>query len=134
MFGGSVNVDDDRKNNRSSTKSKEQYRYMEETDGLLVGTNCNKYYSHGDAELATAGGYEDDIQHRWKSSGVGWKDFFHFVGPGWFVCIAYVDPGNYQADIQAGATSRYRLLWTIWWASILSIYIQSLCVRLGKYV
>ena len=56
------------------------------------------------------------------------------MGPGWFVCIAYVDPGNYQADIQAGATSRYRLLWTVWWASILSIYIQSLCVRLGEYV
>mmetsp|Transcript_20691 Transcript_20691/g.23129 ORF Transcript_20691/g.23129 Transcript_20691/m.23129 type:complete len:556 (-) Transcript_20691:21-1688(-) len=69
----------------------------------------------------------------WTSSGKRWKDWLHFVGPGWFVCIAYVDPGNYQADIQAGATSRYRLLWTVWWASILSLYIQSLCVRLAYY-
>jgi len=57
----------------------------------------------------------------------------HFVGPGWLVCIAYIDPGNYQANIQAAATSRYTLLWTIWWMSILSLYAQALCVRLAYY-
>jgi NRAMP (natural resistance-associated macrophage protein)-like metal ion transporter len=50
---------------------------------------------------------------------------------GWLVSIAYIDPGNYQADIQAGATTQYYLLFTIWWTSILSIYVQVLCVRLG---
>ncbi len=53
--------------------------------------------------------------------------------PGWLVSIAYIDPGNYQADIQAGATTQYYLLFTIWWSSILSIYVQVLCVRLGYY-
>jgi len=57
----------------------------------------------------------------------------YFVGPGWLVSIAYIDPGNYQADIQAGATTQYYLLFTIWWSSILSIYVQVLCVRLGYY-
>ena len=52
---------------------------------------------------------------------------------GWLVSIAYIDPGNYQADIQAGATTQYYLLFTIWWSSILSIYVQVLCVRLGYY-
>mmetsp|Transcript_11328 Transcript_11328/g.24152 ORF Transcript_11328/g.24152 Transcript_11328/m.24152 type:complete len:314 (+) Transcript_11328:89-1030(+) len=70
---------------------------------------------------------------RWKTSSSKWKDFLYFVGPGWFVCIAYVDPGNYQADIQAGATSRYSLLWTIWWASMLSLYVQHLCCRLAYF-
>lgn len=51
--------------------------------------------------------------------------------PGWFVSIAYVDPGNYQADIQAGATSRYSLLFALWWTAVLSIYVQVLCVRLA---
>ncbi len=50
---------------------------------------------------------------------------------GWFVSIAYVDPGNYQADIQAGATSRYSLLFALWWTAVLSIYVQVLCVRLA---
>ncbi|OEU10969.1 natural resistance-associated macrophage protein [Fragilariopsis cylindrus CCMP1102] len=57
----------------------------------------------------------------------------YFVGPGWLVSIAYIDPGNYQADIQAGATTQYYLLFTIWWSSVLSIYVQVLCVRLGYY-
>lgn len=57
----------------------------------------------------------------------------YFVGPGWLVSIAYIDPGNYQADIQAGATTQYYLLFTIWWSSVLSIYVQILCVRLGYY-
>ena len=69
----------------------------------------------------------------WTPSGSYIKDFFHFSGPGWLVSIAYVDPGNYQADIQAGATSRYVLLFTLFWTSLLSIYVQVLCVRLAMY-
>jgi natural resistance-associated macrophage protein len=69
----------------------------------------------------------------WEPSGNWWKDFLFFCGPGWFVSIAYVDPGNYQADIQAGATTRYYLLFALWWTSILSIYVQILCVRLAYY-
>jgi len=69
----------------------------------------------------------------WSPSGTWWRDMLHFVGPGWFVSIAYVDPGNYQADIQAGATSRYSLLFVVWWTSLLSIYVQILCVRLAYY-
>jgi len=73
------------------------------------------------------------MHSKWSPSGSKWRDFLHFVGPGWFVSIAYVDPGNYQADIQAGATSRYQLLWVVWWTSLLSIYVQILCVRLAYY-
>jgi NRAMP (natural resistance-associated macrophage protein)-like metal ion transporter len=69
----------------------------------------------------------------WEPSGHWWKDARYFVGPGWLISIAYVDPGNYQADIQAGATTRYYLLFAIWWSSLLSIYVQILCVRLGYY-
>ncbi|KAG7338339.1 NRAMP family Mn2+/Fe2+ transporter [Nitzschia inconspicua] len=69
----------------------------------------------------------------WEPSGNRWKDLLYFCGPGWLVSIAYVDPGNYQADIQAGATSRYNLLFSVWWSSVLSMYVQILCVRLGYY-
>lgn len=72
-------------------------------------------------------------QKRWEPSGSAWKDLWYFVGPGWMVCIAYIDPGNYQANIQLGATSGYRNLWTIWWMSVMSIYCQVLCVRLATY-
>ena len=77
--------------------------------------------------------YDDISNLHWEPSSSHWKNFWHFVGPGWFVSIAYMDPGNYQADIQAGATSRYSLLFAVWWTSILSIYVQVLCVRLAYY-
>jgi len=76
---------------------------------------------------------DNDDEKLWSPSGTLWRDAFYFVGPGWLVCIAYVDPGNYQADIQAGATSRYNLLFALWWATLLSIYVQVLCVRLSYY-
>jgi len=74
-----------------------------------------------------------NIASAWSPSGSWRKDLMHFVGPGWLVSIAYVDPGNYQADIQAGATGQYKLLFAIWWTSILSIYVQILCVRLAYF-
>eukprot|EP00804_Cyclotella_cryptica_P002166 CCRYP_006566-RA/>CCRYP_006566-RA protein AED:0.02 eAED:0.02 QI:1287/0/0.5/1/0/0.5/2/163/490 len=55
------------------------------------------------------------------------------LAPGWLFSIAYIDPGNYQADIQAGATAGYNLLFCIWWSSMLSIYVVVLCVRLGYH-
>ena len=70
-------------------------------------------------------------QQLWEPSGNWWKDFIYFSGPGWFVSVAYVDPGNYQADIQAGSTSKYSLLFALWWTGILSMYVQILCVRLA---
>ena len=74
-----------------------------------------------------------EIDTTWSPSGKWYKDFLHFSGPGWLVSIAYVDPGNYQANIQAGALSQYSLLSIIWWTSVLSLYVQILCVRLAHY-
>ena len=48
----------------------------------------------------------DVLSSPWQPSGRFWTDAWYFVGPGWLVCIAYVDPGNYQADIAAGATTK----------------------------
>ena len=30
-----------------------------------------------------------------------WKTFFKYVGPGFIIAIAYLDPGNLEADLQA---------------------------------
>jgi hypothetical protein len=91
----------------------------DEPDGLLRNGHATGEVYHDDGgpppwapSVATSG------SNTWS-----WRDFMYFVGPGWFVSIAYVDPGNYQADIQAGATTGYRLLWTIFWTSIFSVNI-----------
>jgi len=59
--------------------------------------------------------------------------FIRYFGPGWLVCIAYVDPGNYQADINSGATTGYTQNWVILWTELLSWYVQYMCVKLQHY-
>jgi len=62
-----------------------------------------------------------------------WWGFMRYFGPGWIVCIAYVDPGNYQADIQSGATTGYTQNWVFLWTQLLSWYVQYMCVKLQHY-
>merc|ERR1712048_548910 len=47
--------------------------------------------------------------------------------------INYVDPGNFQADIQSGATSGFSQNWVILWTQLLSWYVQYMCVKLQHY-
>ncbi|KAL9229254.1 hypothetical protein vseg_004740 [Gypsophila vaccaria] len=60
-----------------------------------------------------------------------WKKFLSFVGPGFLVSLAYLDPGNLETDLQAGADHRYELLWVILIGLIFALLIQSLAANLG---
>ncbi|OEL26969.1 Metal transporter Nramp3 [Dichanthelium oligosanthes] len=60
-----------------------------------------------------------------------WKNLFSYIGPGFLVSIAYIDPGNFETDLQAGAQYKYELLWIILVASCAALIIQSLAARLG---
>ncbi|KAK3023059.1 hypothetical protein RJ639_044775 [Escallonia herrerae] len=52
-------------------------------------------------------------------------------GPGFLVSLAYLDPGNLETDLQAGANHRYELLWVILIGLIFALIIQSLAANLG---
>ncbi|KAJ4128079.1 NRAMP-like transporter smf-3 [Fusarium equiseti] len=54
-----------------------------------------------------------------------------FVGPGFMVSVAYIDPGNYSTDIAAGASYRFRLLFVVLLSNIFAIFLQSLAIKLG---
>ncbi|XP_020867475.1 metal transporter Nramp6 [Arabidopsis lyrata subsp. lyrata] len=61
-----------------------------------------------------------------------WKNFFSYLGPGFLVSIAYIDPGNWvETDLQSGAQYKYELLWIILVASCAALVIQSLAANLG---
>ena len=59
------------------------------------------------------------------------KKFGKFVGPGFMVSVAYIDPGNYSTDVAAGASTRFKLLFIVLMSNIFAIVLQSLAVRLG---
>jgi manganese transport protein len=60
-----------------------------------------------------------------------YRPLFIFAGPALIVSMAYMDPGNYGTDIQAGATFNYGLLWTVWMANLMAMLLQYLSGKLG---
>ncbi|GJP54140.1 hypothetical protein CLOM_g13244 [Closterium sp. NIES-68] len=61
----------------------------------------------------------------------GWSKFWAYVGPGFLVAIAYIDPANFESDLKAGAAYQYSLLWVLLLASLAGLLIQSLSANLG---
>ena len=57
--------------------------------------------------------------------------FGKFVGPGFMVSVAYIDPGNYSTDVAAGASTKFRLLFIVLMSNFFAIILQTLAVRLG---
>jgi manganese transport protein len=49
-----------------------------------------------------------------------------FLGPAVVVSVAYMDPGNFATNVQAGARYGYALLWVVVLASAVAMLFQSL--------
>lgn len=60
-----------------------------------------------------------------------WKKLWRFTGPGFLMSIAFLDPGNLEGDLQAGAIAGYSLLWLLLWATSMGLLIQLLSARIG---
>jgi len=54
-----------------------------------------------------------------------------FLGPAFVASVAYMDPGNFATNIQAGASYGYALLWVLLLSNLMAILIQSLSAKLG---
>jgi manganese transport protein len=54
-----------------------------------------------------------------------------FLGPAFIASVAYVDPGNYATNIQAGAQFGYALLWVIFASNLIAILVQAMAAKLG---
>src|SRR6201996_1105027 len=54
-----------------------------------------------------------------------------FLGPAVVASIAYMDPGNFATNIQAGARHGYMLLWVVLMANAIAMLFQALSARLG---
>ncbi|OAY35527.1 metal transporter Nramp3 [Manihot esculenta] len=60
-----------------------------------------------------------------------WRKLWLFTGPGFLMSIAFLDPGNLEGDLQAGAIAGYSLLWLLLWATAMGLLVQLLAARLG---
>src|SRR5271155_4201556 len=61
----------------------------------------------------------------------GMGAYLAFAGPAVVASIAYIDPGNYATNIQAGAKYGYGLLWVVLLANVIAMLFQALSAKLG---
>ena len=54
-----------------------------------------------------------------------------FAGPAVIASIAYMDPGNFATNIQAGAGYGYELLWVALFANLVATLFQALSAKIG---
>ena len=78
----------------------------------------------------------DKSELKIETNGLGrgkfsWRTLWIFVGPGFLVSIAYIDPGNIITDIVSGARFNYMLIWVIGVATFLGLILQYLSGKLG---
>jgi manganese transport protein len=81
--------------------------------------------------MKTLGKLMDDLRrkdHRPKS---GIADILKYLGPGLLVTVGFIDPGNWAANLAAGAGYGYTLLWVITLSTIMLIVLQHNVAHLG---
>ncbi|SON54564.1 Divalent metal cation transporter MntH [Hartmannibacter diazotrophicus] len=61
----------------------------------------------------------------------GPRSILLFAGPAVIASIAYMDPGNFATNIQAGSGYGYSLLWVVLMANLIAMLFQSLSAKLG---
>jgi manganese transport protein len=61
----------------------------------------------------------------------GMRAMLPFFGPAILASIAYMDPGNFATNIQAGAGFGYMLMWVVLLANVIAMLFQALSAKLG---
>jgi manganese transport protein len=61
----------------------------------------------------------------------GMRAYLAFAVPAVIASIAYMDPGNFATNIQAGAKYGYTLLWVVLLANLIAMLFQALSAKLG---
>jgi manganese transport protein len=64
-------------------------------------------------------------------AGHGWRRSLSFAGPAVVASVAYMDPGNFATNIEAGARYGYGLLWVVLLANLVAMLFQALSAKLG---
>lgn len=107
--------------------------------GLTTTTKESSIVLAGAAQRATLPEQESEAIARrpWhrrtavKATDVLFK-YAKFVGPGFLIAVAYIDPGNYATDVEAGASTKYAHLFIVLMSNLFAIFLQSLCIKLGS--
>lgn len=66
-----------------------------------------------------------------QASRLASNELFKYLGPGFFVTVGFIDPGNWVTNVAAGSQFGYGLLWVVTLSTIILIIIQHNAAHLG---
>ncbi|KAF3778475.1 Metal transporter [Nymphaea thermarum] len=75
--------------------------------------------------------HDDKPEHQPEKQKPGWRRMISHIGPGFLVCMAFIDPGSVETLFQTASQNQYQLLWIILLGFILVFIVQSLAANLG---
>lgn len=58
-------------------------------------------------------------------------ELFRYIGPGFFVTVGFIDPGNWVTNVAAGSQFGYKLLWVVTLSTLILIIVQHNAAHLG---
>lgn len=61
----------------------------------------------------------------------GLRALLPFLGPAFVAAVAYVDPGNFAANITSGSRYGYTLLWVVLSANLMAMLVQAMSAKVG---
>src|SRR2546423_13760269 len=66
------------------------------------------------------------------NAGASWlRKVWAFAGPGYWVAVGYMDPGDWATDIGGGSKFGYTLLSVIVLSNLMAMFLQALSAKLG---
>ena len=70
------------------------------------------------------------FSHKYKNSKEAFA-FLKYIGPGLLITVGFIDPGNWAANIAAGSSFGYMLLWVVTFSTLMLIILQHNVAHLG---
>jgi manganese transport protein len=92
-----------------------------------MGSDASSHVAAAPLKGSTAEALREALAGRRGRLSTGWL----FTGPAVVASIAYIDPGNFATNIQAGAKYGYSLLWVVLAANLIAMLFQALSAKLG---
>jgi len=66
-----------------------------------------------------------------QASRLSSMELFRYIGPGFFVTVGFIDPGNWVTNVAAGSQFGYKLLWVVTLSTVILIIVQHNAAHLG---
>ncbi len=112
-------------NNNKDDSDDDNVTAFDEEQQIIEHIQGDDQQQQGEIEIE--GGEEEEEEEPYFS----WRLFWAYTGPGWMMCVSYIDPGNVEADLQGGAYSNFQLLWILGISTSIGLIFQILAARLG---